>query len=440
MQGRSNLSAGSKINGIKKEFSVVTGGNVSVGDFVKWLSKYNDDGDYPQTLNESNQSGYVISATPLDNNRFFIIYYGDSSLSNLYGVVATLSENEITLDTPILLANTNTNGWYAEIKKISNNKLFLLFGTLVSTTKYLKCAIINIDSEVSISEPVQIYSGEFNSWRAAVLNENKVAVTYSYTSSKYLGANICSIADNEIIVSSQKTLVNDSLAGEYIETTQLSEDKIFVAHSKGNKSLYGLVYTINGTNIISGTDTQLSSTTKSALNPSIAKINENKVFISHMIEISSSNRQLYGLVCTIDNTTITAGTDTQLSIVQTQNIYSAVESLNESKIFVAYYHGANLYKVICDVSNTLSVDNSTQVANDSGASGGICLIKLNSMVILYSKTNNRQLASIICGLFSNGVTKLETNTDSIFGIAQSKGNSGDTVKVYVPNIIESESD
>lgn len=155
-------------------------------------------------------------------------------------------------------------------------------------------------------------------------------------------------------------LINSSFSSSYnISAVALSEDKIFITYGSASSKIVGKVCIIDKTGDVNlGTDTMLSTNTNYGFGSelSVVALNENKVFIVHNQYESYSNHRLGGLVCTVDETTITAGSDILIT-TDADNVhdYKAVV-LNENKVFIAYRRDTSsskdLYGVVCAINGT----------------------------------------------------------------------------------------
>ena len=92
-----------------------------------------------------------------------------------------------------------------------------------------------------------------------------------------------------------------------LSLVRLSSSQLFAAYGYGSSGyLYGKVLTISDSSISEGTAVALSSTTNAGRVISAVALSSTSVFIAHSY---GSNQYLYGIVCTISGTSITAGTD-----------------------------------------------------------------------------------------------------------------------------------
>lgn len=181
------------------------------------------------------------------------------------------------------------------------------------------------------------------------------------------------------------TLSTKTGSGEQISAVALSDTKIFIAYrSSTNLYMYGMVCTISGTTITKGTETKLSSVLHTGYSISVSLLDRNTVFIAHS---SGSGYYLYAMICTINGTTITAGTDTILKLSSTCPPALDISTVlyKDSKIFIAYSWGAD------------------------------------------------ELDGLISGSGSKKVQTV-TSTDNIIGIAKTNATSGQTVQVVMPDV------
>ena len=218
--------------------------------------------------------------------------------------------------------------------------------------------------------------------------------------------------------------------------------------------LESMVCSVSGTTITTSTATQLSTTSNSGYAISTALLENNKVFVSHRI----GSYTLYGMICAINGTTITKGTDTlikQDTNTATVISYSSALTLPSGKILVVYkYNGHYLYSVICSVSNTtITLLNSKQLSDDTYSGYLAEAILLNNKIIVsHSMNSNYYLyAQIFCEDEINNVLTNEivdvnyeqqvtlATEPSFDGIALSSGVGGDDtghneqVKIARPN-------
>lgn len=201
----------------------------------------------------------------------------------------------------------------------------------------------------------------------------------------------------------------NAYTGYVISAVQLDENRVFIAHSySSNYHLYGVVCTINGATITYGTDTQLSSTKNAGLAISACLLPNGNVFIAHCY---STNYNLYGMVCTVNGTTITAGTDTQLVTQNETGQTISVCLLPNGNVFIAHIYASNcyLYGVVVSIDGTTISKGSDTKLNGSVANAGLlistCLLPNGNVFIAHSYNTNKYLYGMVVSINGTTVTK-----------------------------------
>ena len=332
-------TSGIKLNDVIEEFKYVyRGQTIKAGDFVNYINGIAGKTDYGESvdtqLSTETNTGYTISAVQLDENRVFIAHsYGSSYY--LYGMVVTID---------------GTNISYSE-------------DTLLSSTQYAGSAI-----------------------STCLLPSGNVFIAHSgETASYYLYGIVCSISGTTITKGSDTALVNSGRSGEVVSTCLLPNGNIFIAHSYGTYHyLYGIIATIDGTQITYGSDKQLSTTSYTGFIISTVTLDKNRIFIAHSY---STSYYLYGIVCTIDSTTISKGTDTLLKNDSSEGATISTCLLPNGNIFIAHRYGTAaqnlfIYGLICNISGTtITAGTDTALVSSSHAGFTISSLLLNSDTI-----------------------------------------------------------
>lgn len=344
-------------------------GVVNAGDFVKYFNEYiigeqTQINDYDTVPNRRLQNS--ISAIALSDTKvLFTHYYQVMSSTNfeLYGTVCTVNRTNITAG---------------------------------NMTKIAQITLSNA-SDSLIPIMTKIY-------------ENKAFIWYGGRDKNY--GVVCTVDDNTIIVG-EKMLLNlniNNLNSDYsIAIKTLSSNKVFIFY--GNYSKYGLVCTIDGTNIIKGTETQLISSCNYYAQLNI--LTENKIVIVYNNNVSSSYIK-FGIVCIISETTITKGVSTQLiSGTYTNKVELAV--LSENKFFITYDKTSyTLYGMICEISGTTitsGTDTRLNLNSFSALENLSVVLDDDEIFIVYilpsssvTGSFNRTLRSMFCTINNNIIT------------------------------------
>lgn len=349
-------------------------------------------------------TGYAISATAMDDTKVVIVH-GDSS-HKLRAIVCKIDGITITYGTDTVLINTAYTGQQISSVKLDDSSLFVSHAGASSSTssQYLYGAIIVVkDLTVSLTVNKKLNSTGYMLYTNSVLlSKNKVFIGYCQSSSQHLYGVVCTINTEAatITAGSLTSLSTASYAGSMMSCCALTQDNVFIAHCYGsNHHLYGIVCNISGTTITKGSDTSLvsnttytgdyistclltngnvfiahgyetyrflnaivasvSGTTVSkgtgirlvgdiqvidrgmATNVSVVPLNNNNVLVTH--PKNTDNYYLYGIMCTVNGTTITKGSDTQLITAGYSGYKTSPILLNNGTIFIAHSYSSDYY-------------------------------------------------------------------------------------------------
>lgn len=332
------------------------------------------------------------------------------------------------------------------------------------------------------------------------LSENKVLI--GYTTGYRTNGNVttwmlaCEITENDIILGTPTNFSAYQGECSNIVMEALSENKVFMACNGYNASthLYGCVITLEGLNISFGTAVGLASHTYAGKAISIAVLSENKVIIAHM---SDNTCRLNAVVCLIDDTVITVGSDTTLNSTYYTGFNFSVVALSDSKAIIIYNiadnsNGSsgkdNLYAMICSINlTTINIEKNIELISNGSATTNMYPLKVlflqnnriaiicsrnTYLTLIFCSTNNENVeilnqiklsevdysaVNLSALLLDSGrfftahsvsgvlwgnlcdidektyISKLEQASDRIIGVAQKKGTIGEIIPVIVPN-------
>lgn len=278
----------------------------------------------------------------------------------------------------ILINSGFSSAYNISVVALSENKIFIAYGS-ASSKIVGKVCIINKTGDVNLGIDTMLSTntnyGFGSELKVIVLNENKVFIAHnqyeSYNSHR-LGGLVCSInettinAGTDIIITTEADNVH-----EYMPVV-LNENKVFIAYRRDNsssKDLYGVICTINETTITTNVPVQLKSTIINCI--SAIALDENKVFIVYETKVSNATKyNLYGITCIIDNSIITNQNSLTIDTNALNYHRCAMVRLNENQIFIAY---SNIYEssyfittFICEVTGTgIIVGNKNQITGNS---------------------------------------------------------------------------
>lgn len=430
-QNNSNL----KINGIIKEYQIASGGNVNAGDFVSFVNDSISNENEFEVNNNTGGNSCDISAVLLNENKVFVAY--SSSDYYLCGVICTIDDKNVTVSNTTQLSSISRSGYtYKSVTVLDNNTVFIAHS--VESSFYLYGIICTIDgTEITTGTDTKLsslfYSGHLIS--TTKLTSNKVFVTVSSTGTAYLRGLICTI-DNTEITTGRITKICDRESYYFnLSVVALNENKIFISCSdniSSVRSLYGTVCTVDGTTIIPGTSTYLGRTTYYEKTAETVLLSENKVFVVRIVK-NNDEYYIYGIICTIDGTTITKGVDTQLfkSEQLSDNSEISVTALDTDKIFIVDSKASALLCVIEETTIKTVENLKFSNVNEFMYKPSIAKVNKDKALIVYVSSKGI-LYGIIMQHKLSGIAK--SITDQIIGVSKTKGNEGEIVQVYVPKV------
>lgn len=439
MIGRLNVGGGLSIDGIIEEY--VAGGEISAGGFVKFVNELEEiPGNGVEAGTDIQLYSFIrtmnidISAIALSDNKVFIAYSdSENNTYGLYGIVCTINDNSITKGTSTKL-NTAANGNKISAVALSENKVVIfshqgngnyLWGTI--------CTISGMTITVEKATQLSTESAGTNI-TAVVLSETKVVII-----TKKLNGIVCTISGTTISKGTDNELGTEFSAGSI---TKLSDTKIvIIGYGDYGYGLYGVACTINGTKITAGTTIQLDSQGGPG---NVVALSDTKVFIAY--RHTNNKYYLYAMVCTISGTSITKKINTQLSTEEYSGTNLSILALSSNKVFIV--HGYNLdnnflYGLVCTITDTAIITGiDTQLTTKIQSAGMVSAVLLsNTNAFVAYKTDSKSdnyLHGVLCsfGTMMLKAKALQASTDEIGGIAKTSVTSGQPVQVVVPSIKE----
>lgn len=287
------------------------------------------------------------------------------------------------------------------------------------------------ESNKNSNTAINTTSGTDKAMSAVALDKNRVFIAYFHPVG--VSGIVCTIQGSTIAVGTHTILYSGSNMGLTVSAVVLNASKVFVAYSYGSScKLYAIICTIQGSIITVGTNTKLSSIQNSGEAISVAKLDEGKVFIAHSYE---SSYYLYAMACTINGTTITKGTANKININIPPDLFVSAVALSSNKVFVAfsYNNSYSLGGVICIVNGTTITVGTVYALNSATNTGKVIsaiALNENTVNILHSDSNN-YLYSMLCGISGTKVTK---KNDSLVSNATNVGTEISAVALSENNI------
>lgn len=427
MQGRSNLSVGSKINGLLEEYKVSSGGTINAGDFVKWMSKFQN-GKLPSVFTSSDISISKYKAILLNDNKIFIAF---ATKTHIYALICSINNNSVEYGTLTSLKNySNSNNYAIELTLTSDNKPLIMY-FWNNNMNALLCEVQNLN--VSVTLEISNLVTDYNYGNDFILLNNNKYILLGSGMNGIATASIINVSNNSITKLGNITTINGTTSSaENIRAVKIIDDTFAVV----GKS-FTAICQLNSDNTIS---ILKNIATDFNGQKDLFLLSNNKI-----INIFAKSQKLYANILTYGNNELSIGNSVQLSTIDNVINISSVRS-SGNNFFIAFSgkNGSNnyaLYEVMISIDNNSNLTYSDTISLNSDAYSAYSINTLTNNDNVYILNNyNGNMNVDIYGSFSNGVHQLESNTDNIFGVAKIKGTDGQMVKVYVPNIIESESD
>lgn len=335
---------------------------------------------------------------------------GNVNAGDFVRFLTDYSESNKGNDTAI--KSISSFGYIISAVALSENKVFIAHSFSSADINNYLYGIVCIISENTIlvgdSVKLSALQRSGSTISAVALNDSKVFIAHQGGSSSVLTSIVCTINETTISVGEQTQLSGTANSGKVISAVKLDEGRVFIVHSYGaNYYLYGMVCTIIGTSISKGTDTQLSNITGSGNKISVVELAEGKVFVAH--NYSSNIVVLYGIICTINGVAITKGTDTQLSNLTDSGKVISAGKLNENKVIIAYT-AANAYVLEATIILINDMTPISQGEVDLGLKAGtgnissVVALNENKVQITHGHSNN-YLYSTLCEINGTIVVK-----------------------------------
>ena len=192
---------------------------------------------------------------------------------------------------------------------------------------------------------------------ASLLNDGNVFVVYGGMGDFY--GVVVTVEGANIAPNTAVALSTTNNNAHSLSVVTLKNGNVFIVHSNYDKApLYGLVCEINGTTITVVTETQIGTAAYGSwgtvtMTSSSVLLDNGDVFVAHNYGSGSYVQHLYGVIVTINGTTITAGTDTALDTAEDQGCKISAKKLNNGNVFIAHGSGSSyLYAMVCTISET----------------------------------------------------------------------------------------
>lgn len=203
------------------------------------------------TLLSTPSSAVYVSTIVLTDTKVLLIC-GCKQSRYAYGIVCKIEGSIITKGKVIQISNNYSYGYAITGVKLFNNKVCIMHSCGENKEIYIVVCTIdedNITVENSMYSSTEL--GKVHHISIIALSENKICAFYS--NYNYLRGMICTIEEGTIKIKTRTNLGLSNYIGGNVSAIALKENKIFVAYSQSysiNGYLYGMVCSISDTSII----------------------------------------------------------------------------------------------------------------------------------------------------------------------------------------------
>ena len=330
---------------------------------------------------------------------------------------ATAHPTKIT-DTQVVSSNPT----FAAAVKLSDTTVFVAY-TSSSTLYGVVCTVSG--SSITVGTSVVIPNGSSNT-NIALIGANKVFVVYRHTGANGLYGAVCTISGTTVSVGTEASIT--SRTNSHADIATLEDDKVIIV--EGNTSspagLYGIVCTVSGTTITAGTETVIVSGS-AYMHCKVLALDSSTVFVTN-----SASSVLNAIICTISGTTITVGTNTTIDSREVAFTFNRPVLIGPNKVFLAFCPEISsrniLNGIVCTVSGTTITAGTAATLPSSTISvftnvSAVCLAD-DSVAVGFSGGSSHALYYSLCTVNGSNITVNTTTNSASYG-----NNSGDYISL-----------
>lgn len=431
MIGRTNVfGGGSRINGVIEEYVVANGENINAGDFVRYINKeignpISDDTGYVNRYNYS--SSQITSAITLSNDKVFIVYLQSQSL---YGIIAIIDGNEISLGDPIQLDSDTYSFNMYNLARINDFGVMISFGRTSNYYPfYMVCSIDGLNITKEYQQALFYASNTYTYSQIYNIGENEIAYVSCTKDKSNMMLTVFNFNEDLTIESSPSTIINQSI-NKYYSLAILEDDNFVITFNNGT---FIFIEFLNKTiNITKTLSYSLSGTV--ILTTGIDK-NRIALFI---------NSYLYLAVFEENSITLTQSLYFNEKVLQ-------LEKFNDTEISVLYtsslsnsYYARTICIEFAEIQDTTFIRKNIITFRNSeyqyyGIYANITKYNKNGFLLTYYTAQELTSSSYYYNWNSKcykrtGLYKVNSKYTSSTGVSKEEKTSGDTIKVITPDI------
>ncbi|MCK9581663.1 MAG: DUF2341 domain-containing protein, partial [Methanoregula sp.] len=244
---------------------------------------------------------------------------------------------------------------------------------------------------------------------SAVLSADKFVVAYRNVDT-FGKAKICTV-DDAIITCGNETEFNPA-STQYISIAALSVDKFVVTYQDVGNSGYGtaVACTVSDTTIACGTETEFNSGNTQYIG--VVDFDSSKFAVAYK-DISNSNKGTV-IACTVSDTTITCGDELVFNLGATSYVYA--DKFSSGAFVVAYRDEGNSNKgtaVACTVSGTTVACGDETLFNDGiTIPSSVATLSSEKFLLSYQDSSNSNYGTVVICTVSG--TVITCGSENVF--------------------------
>lgn len=443
---------GFNINGIIEQYKVAAGESVSSGDFVEFIigssintsSEINIE-DTTQISSNSVSTAGINQAVLLSENKIFIVH--SDSLNRLYGLIVMIEGNNILPGISTLISSaTGSSVSIGKAVLVDENTIFIsssgsspycLFGIIIT----ISGDTINVGATTQLSSLTRSGSRAI---QVEILDTNKIFISYGAGDSvdnTFPYGQICTIQSGVISAGTETQISSLSRSGYYgIQTKMIDVNTLWILYValKSRRFYCNFINVQNGIDV--GTESQISSTNIYGTFSNLEELEGNKYFM-----VYQHTSTMRGMILYENNQNVSVLLDAQISsLTRTSSAPSQIESLGSDIMLLIFGGGSSasstsvLYGKLVKIHNNAVENGEEVILSDLSYSGGAA----NKTILL---GGNKYFTSFIGGsstaycygaildIIGSIDIQIKKYNSIINGVSKTNGISGDEIDVYVPN-------
>ncbi len=380
--------------------------------------------------------GRIISIVTFEGKALVFFIYK----KYLYVKILKVLNNEVITEQTIKLTYTGQNS-YKVSAMVLDSKILVLYENQESnnyTYPYIMiCEYLNGNFTVKVTYKLDTTNLYINGiFLTTIIGTDKILLLYEGFNDHYKYAKICTVLDDNTVFLNNLTMI---CGDDYniVSIIPIENNKVFAtSYTVGSDILFGNIINVSEDNVVMEQNvSEIKSYTHSystefnylfnedMFNISCGMVNRDSIGQNYLYGFSFNINEQYPIA---DNSILIVSQDLADDKWTTQKI-------DKNSISVFYWFNRDIYsRSIIFVDNAIVVKNYTLLStNNYTFEDAIKSVQLeDNKILTIFHDGNMTYATLVYNFFS--ISKANLLTDTVFGIANSSGNGGDTIDVIIP--------